>query len=106
MVWKNSIAVFHTLGEPPSVGRTILVNIGCTEKTSTALRKIVAMNNGNTPPPSDDAAGGNAPGFAAPISGTPAYLGGVAQFSWLSVIRYRQEDRLFYPILIIRDRTN
>jgi len=28
--WKNTIATDHTAGAPPSIGSTILVNIGCT----------------------------------------------------------------------------
>ena len=38
---KNTIAVFHTAGDPPSRGSTILVNIGCTANNRNALRNSV-----------------------------------------------------------------
>ena len=39
---EEAIATDHTAGEPPSRGSTILVNSGCTENSSSALRKIGA----------------------------------------------------------------
>jgi len=44
MVWKNTIATDQTWGEPPSLGSTILVNIGSIWNNSAALRKMAAMN--------------------------------------------------------------
>ena len=40
--------VFHTAGVPPKIGRTIFPSMGCTEKRSAALRKIVAVYTGTT----------------------------------------------------------
>src|SRR5678816_1537863 len=42
--WKNSRQVFQTAGLPPSSGRTIFVNIGWTENSSAALKKIAVAN--------------------------------------------------------------
>jgi hypothetical protein len=41
MTWKKHIETAHTADAPPSNGVTILANIGCTENSSSALKKIV-----------------------------------------------------------------
>jgi hypothetical protein len=40
--------VFHTAGEPPSLGNTILVTIGCTRNRRPALKNRVAAYVGNS----------------------------------------------------------
>lgn len=46
ITWKNSIAVFHTCGVPPSIGRIIFENIGWTENNSAALSSSVKAKTG------------------------------------------------------------
>ena len=41
------MAVFQTDGEPPSRGRTIFVNRGCTQNNSAAPTNMVAANSHN-----------------------------------------------------------
>ena len=43
-IWKNSIAVVQTLGDPPNSGSAIFVNIGWTENRRNALTKMVRVN--------------------------------------------------------------
>ena len=45
------MAVFHTIGAPPSNGNTIRTNNGCTQNSNRALRKMVAVNRGNMAQP-------------------------------------------------------
>ena len=40
------LAVAHTAGDPPSKGRIILANSGCTQNSKKALVKIAAANMG------------------------------------------------------------
>src|SRR5687767_6904692 len=60
--------VFHTAGEPPSSGSTILPNIGCTRNSSPALVNTAAVNvasSGSAKP-----AGARSAGAAAAAVGT------------------------------------
>jgi hypothetical protein len=39
------MATDHTMGAPPSLGSTILANIGCTRNSNSAERSSVAANS-------------------------------------------------------------
>jgi hypothetical protein len=41
MAWKKTMQAFHTAGDPPSSGRSILPTRGWTQKRRLALRKSV-----------------------------------------------------------------
>ena len=43
------MAVFQTAGEPPSVGNTMRLNMGWTQKSSSALTNSVIANSGRMP---------------------------------------------------------
>ena len=43
MAWKNTIAVFQTFEAPPNKGKMSFVNIGWTENSSVADKKMVVV---------------------------------------------------------------
>ena len=73
------MATAHTDGEPPSTGSTILANIGCTENSSSAERKVVAVYAQSTKLEPSGAAGGAGVGVRSILasSATPMLVSGI-----------------------------
>ena len=76
------MATAQTDGEPPSTGSTILANIGCTENSSSAERKVVAVYPQRTRLEPPGAVGGeDGTGSGLAFSATPMLVSGILSHS-------------------------